>query len=56
MVMGTIGEGDDGLSSNKDTGGNFAFHLEVEPFSQVKSGGSRASAWRSALVLPVGAE
>ncbi|HEX9444637.1 MAG TPA: hypothetical protein VGA73_10980, partial [Candidatus Binatia bacterium] len=37
MVMGTIGEGDDGLSSNKDSGGNFSFHLEVEPFSQVKS-------------------
>jgi hypothetical protein len=37
MVMGGIGEGDDGLSSFRDAGQNFSFHFEVEPFSQVKS-------------------
>jgi hypothetical protein len=37
MVMGGIGEGDDGLSSFRDAGHNFSFHLEVEPFAQVKS-------------------
>jgi len=37
MVMGGIGEGDDGLSSFRDAGSNFSFHLELEPFSQVKS-------------------
>src|ERR1044072_299758 len=37
MVTGGIGEGDDGLSSFRDAGQNFSFHLEVEPFAQVKS-------------------
>ena len=37
LVMGGIGEGDDGLSSFRDAGQNFSFHLEVEPFSQTKS-------------------
>jgi hypothetical protein len=37
MVMGGIGEGDDGLSSRRDAGQNFSAHLEVEPFSQTKS-------------------
>src|ERR1051325_976148 len=37
MVMGGIGEGDDGLSSFRDAGQIFSFHLGGEPFSQVKS-------------------
>ena len=37
MVTGSIGEGDDGLSSFRDAGHSFSFHLEVEPFAQVKS-------------------
>src|SRR5574339_237327 len=37
MVMGGIGEGEDGLSSFRDAGQNFSAHLEVEPFSQTKS-------------------
>jgi hypothetical protein len=37
LVMGGIGEGDDGLSSFRDAGNNFSFHFEMEPFSQVKS-------------------
>jgi hypothetical protein len=37
MVTGGIGEGDDGLSSFRDAGHSFSFHLEVEPFAQVKS-------------------
>jgi len=48
MVMGGIGEGDDGLSSFKDAGGNFSFHFEIEPFSQVKS------KWISGLGMEVG--
>jgi len=37
VVTGGIGEGDDGLSSFRDAGHNFSFHIEVEPFAQVKS-------------------
>jgi hypothetical protein len=37
LAQGGIGEGDDGLSSFRDAGNNFSFHLEVEPFAQTKS-------------------
>jgi hypothetical protein len=49
LVMATIGEGDDGLSSNKDVGGNFDAYIGVQPFSQLKS------KWIQGLQLEVGA-
>jgi hypothetical protein len=49
LVMATIGEGDDGLSSNKDQGGNFDAYIGVQPFSQLKS------KWLQGLLFEVGA-
>jgi hypothetical protein len=37
LVMATISEGDDGLSSFQDAGRNFAAFIQVEPFAQLKS-------------------
>ena len=49
LVMATIGEGDDGLSSNKDVGGNFDAYIGVQPFSELKS------KWIQGLLFEVGA-
>ena len=49
FVMATIGQGDDGASSNRDTGHNFDVYMQVQPFSQLKS------KWIQGLSLEVGA-
>jgi hypothetical protein len=48
LVMATIGQGDDGLSSVKDIGGDYSAYMQVQPFSQLKS------KWIQGLALEVG--
>jgi len=49
LVMGAIGEGGDGNSTNMDAGRNFDAYLGVNPFSQIKN------KWLQGLLLEVGA-
>ncbi len=45
LVSATIGEGDDGQSSNKDTGHNFSAFIQIQPFSQLKSKWIQGISW-----------
>jgi hypothetical protein len=49
VAMASINEGDDGLSSFKDAGGNFDGYLGINPFSQLKN------KWLSGLLVEFGA-
>jgi len=49
LVSATIGEGDDGRSSNKDIGGNLDAYIAVQPFSQLQS------KWIQGLMFEAGA-
>ncbi|MGE5214151.1 MAG: hypothetical protein ACM3NN_10715, partial [Nitrospirota bacterium] len=49
VAMASISEGDDGLSSFKDAGGNFDGYLGINPFSQLKN------KWLSGLLVEFGA-
>jgi hypothetical protein len=48
FAMASISEGDDGLSSFKDAGGNFDGYLGINPFSQLKN------KWLSGLLVEFG--
>ena len=48
FAMASISEGDDGLSSFKDVGGNFDGYIGINPFSQLKN------KWLSGLLLEYG--
>jgi hypothetical protein len=45
LVSATIGEGDDGQSSFRDTGHNFATFIQIQPFSQVQSKWIQGLGW-----------
>ncbi|MGE5216938.1 MAG: hypothetical protein ACM3SP_08050 [Chloroflexota bacterium] len=49
FAMASISEGDDGLSSFKDAGGNFDGYIGINPFSQLKN------KWLSGLLVEFGA-
>ena len=48
FAMASISEGDDGLSSFKDAGGNFDGYIGINPFSQLKN------KWLSGLLVEFG--